>query len=168
MMVPDLGSRSITFEAVADVERPVGQLLLGFALLDHQLDFWLMAIFDVARKHNLASKMPHLVGDKIGLLVKCFTHLAEYSKHQHQALMLLKQADELNSIRNTIVHGALSHFGADPEPMLIFARLRYSKGHGIHLLKDEGLTFAQINSAASRVNDVVAEMHAISQDLHRQ
>lgn len=166
MIVPDLGSRSITAEAIAEIERPVGQLLLGYALLDHQLDFWLMKIFEVARKQNLASKMPHQIGDKIGLLEKCFTRLAEFSQHRHQALRLLNEADELNSIRNTIAHGALSHFGADPGPMLVFARLRYSKGHGVHLLKDEVLTFAQIIDAASRVSDVVAEMQEISQVLH--
>jgi len=78
-----------------------------------------MAILDVARKNNLACKMPFQVGDKIGLLEKCFTRLTEFSKYRDQALKLLKDADELNEIRNTIVHGALSHSTTNPEPMLV-------------------------------------------------
>ena len=56
---------------------------------------------------------------KIGFLQKCFERLPELVSRKAPSLALLSAADELNEVRNTIVHGALSHYIAEPEPALV-------------------------------------------------
>lgn len=161
MQAPPHGQRKMPKHGVVMFERPIGQLMLNFALADHALDFWLMETFPVAVKANVGSKMPFDLGHKIVFLNKCFERLPQYASVSSDAARLLGILEAHNRIRNTVAHGALSHFEEEPEATMFFARLRYDKDAGVHLIKDEPVSITALERANGETADAVAEMHKI-------
>jgi hypothetical protein len=159
MVVPAVGQRTMSKEAVEAIDKHVGQLFLSFAFIDQALDFWLMDIFPVAIRANLASKMPYQLGQKVELLRKCFDRIPALAPLKDEVSALLREIMDYNEVRNTIAHGALSHFMEGPEPALVFAKIAYSKDRGIHQMEDHILSFAVISEANDRTADAVASMH---------
>lgn len=161
MQAPPHGQRKMPQQAVLMFERPIGQLMLNFALADQALDFWLMDIFPAAVQANVASKMPFELGHKIALLHKCFERLPQFGPAAADGRRLLNVLDAHNRTRNTVAHGALSHFEEKPEPTMFFARLRYDKQGGIHFIRDEAVSITAIEQANNETADTVAEMHEL-------
>lgn len=136
------------------------------AFLDHQLDFWIMAVFGMAQRQNIASKIPYQVGNKIGLLQKCFERTPELSPYKTRALELLGKAEALNDLRSIIAHGALSHYDEAPEKRLVFMKIKHDKQRQLHLMTDHVLTFRQIFDAANGAVDLLSQMVDVTEELH--
>lgn len=165
--LPDLNQRSMSKEAIELFQGPIGQLMLNFAFVDQALDFWLMEIFPHAVKSNIAAKMPFDLGHKIVLLRKCFDRLPKLAREKQQAFKFLDVVERHNKVRNTIAHGAVSHFEKTPSPTMFFARLRYDKAAGVHLMQDEAVSLADLSRVNNETADTVAEMHMVAKRLLR-
>jgi hypothetical protein len=164
--IPSLDQRKVTKEALEAIETPIGKIFLGFALIDQVLDFWLIKAFPLAVRENVASKMPFDLGHKVELLQKCFQRVPALSAHRDEAKGILDHIATMNRVRNVIAHCALSHYIDEPEPAILFARLKYNKDRGIHGLNDEIVTFATIRQLASDAYRVLADMHGMAAKLH--
>jgi hypothetical protein len=161
----ELSQRSVPETAIKLFEAPIGRLIINFAFIDHALDFWLMELFPLAERHTLLSEMPHQLGRKLTILQKCFEQLAECRTVKDEALRIISLVGRHNKTRNTIAHGAISHYEDSPEPTLVFVRLSYEKESEIHFMRDEAITLSTLARAIDETGDTVAAMHKIAMTL---
>ncbi|CAN7450893.1 hypothetical protein LJR235_002905 [Pararhizobium sp. LjRoot235] len=161
MKIPDISDRSVPDDAVEAMSSTIGEMFLNFAFIDQALDYLLIELFPFAVKRNIASKMPFQLGQKIDFLTKCFDRMRELAPLQADAGSVFKEINDYAWVRNTLAHGALSHYIDKPQSSFVFVKLSYSKANGVHLADDVVLNFNALSQATRLARGAVPKLHAL-------
>jgi len=112
-----------------------GYVVIRWALIERQLDNWVMMIFRACDGSKIRKDVPRSLKPKIEFLRKAFGKIKVLQPFKNEALNLLTQISKISEQRHDFIHGAISK--VTPEKVE-FSRILYSELH--HHVQHKELT----------------------------
>ncbi|WP_420408288.1 hypothetical protein [Hoeflea sp.] len=163
--LPEFNERSINVDTLARFERPIGQLVLNFGLLERALDFWLVELFPIACEAGLVEKKAYQLGHKIEQARTCLRGLATMNAIRNDTMATLDLLERANTIRNAVVHGTITHSAAEEDPLLFLGRWKQLPSESVPTHSDHCVALSTVVGAVSVTADLIGQMHKLFEQI---
>lgn len=141
----------------------VGAAVIKWALAEQTLEHWVAIIFH-SPGGNIWKNPPFMLKAKREYLESVFDTLPVLASFRSEGLDLLERAKRLASIRDILVHGAVS--GHQPSTGLIkFVRLDIDKSDNKHTIAPELMTVTEILQIGDAISNLTVDLSLFSQRL---